>query len=159
MKSVFLLLGSNLGNRESNLSRAVDSISQEAGEVLQQSFLYETAAWGKTDQPAFYNQAVEIETDLQPEKLLRTLKSIEQKTGRTSAEKWSARVIDIDIIFYGNEIYKSETLIIPHAFIQDRKFVLEPLNEIAADFLHPVLNLSVRELLARCADELKVTKL
>lgn len=158
MRNVFLLLGSNLGEREKNLSRAIELIGQKTGNVLQKSGIYETAAWGKTDQPNFYNQAIEIETDLLPEKLLDTVKKIEVEIGRKNAEKWSERIIDVDIIFYGEEIFKSETLSIPHAFMQDRKFVLEPLNEIASTVVHPVLKRSVGALLHDCSDALSVSR-
>ena len=159
MKNVFLLLGSNLGDREKNLSRAIELIAEKTGEIAAFSGIYETAAWGKTDQPNFYNQAVEIETELSSEKLLAELKKTEAEIGRKNAEKWAARIIDIDIIFYGSEIYQSETLTIPHAFMQDRKFVLEPLSEIAPDFVHPILGQTVKELSKSCADNLDVVRI
>ncbi|HEY0262691.1 MAG TPA: 2-amino-4-hydroxy-6-hydroxymethyldihydropteridine diphosphokinase, partial [Chitinophagales bacterium] len=145
--------------REKNLSRAIELIAERVGTIIQQSFIYETAAWGKTNQPNFYNQAIEIETQLLPEKLLSAIKKIEIEMGRENVEKWSARIIDIDIIFYGNEIYESEILTIPHAFMQDRKFVLEPLNEIASNFVHPILKKTVGELLQQSTDDLPVMRI
>lgn len=156
MNTVLLLLGSNLGDKCQNLSSASQLIAENIGKITRQSSIYETAAWGKTDQPIFYNQAIEISTILPPETLLSELKKIEQKTGRTQAEKWSARIIDIDIIFYENVIYQSETLTIPHAFMQERNFVLAPLNEIAPDFSHPILQQTVSELLKKSPDKLGV---
>lgn len=159
MKTVFLLLGSNLGDRQKNISRAIELISKNVGQVLQQSSLYETAAWGKTDQPIFYNQAIKVATQLSPEKLLQAVKKNEQEIGRTVDEKWSARIIDIDIIFYGAELFHSNELVIPHPFMHERKFVLAPLNEIAPDFIHPVLQKSVHELLKKCIDSLEVKRI
>lgn len=159
MKTVFLLLGSNLGDKRKNISRAIELISENVGHVIQQSSLYETAAWGKTDQPSFYNQAIEVATRLTPKKLLQMVKKNEQEIGRTVAEKWSARIIDIDIVFYGKELFRSNVLVIPHPFMQERRFVLAPLNEIAPDFIHPILQQSVRTLLEKCKDTLEVKRI
>lgn len=159
LKEAYLLLGSNLGEREKYLENALKSITQKVGRVFAISATYETAAWGKTDQPSFLNLAVGIETHLTAFKLLETVLNIESSLGRIRHEKWGARLIDIDIIFYGDEIVnEGDALIIPHPEMHRRKFVLEPLNEIAANFKHPVLKKSVSEILTTLTDSLTVEK-
>lgn len=155
---VFLLLGTNLGDRTSNLKQAADAIDQEVGEIKKASSVFETSAWGKTDQPAFLNQALEISTTLDAEKVLSKLLSIEEQLGRTRKEHWGERIIDIDILFFGSEIHNSPRLQIPHPQLGNRKFTLIPLNEIAPNFVHPLLKKTVRELLSDCADPLSVEK-
>ena len=140
-EEVYLLLGSNVGDRDSNLSRAIERISQSAGELLKVSRIYQTAAWGKIDQASFLNQAVYINTAHAPLELLTQLKNIEKEVGRVSTEKWGPRVIDIDILFYGSEIIQDPQLQVPH-----------PLAEVAGDFMHPVLRKSVSALLTECPD-------
>ena len=157
-KPVFLLLGTNLGDRLSNLKQATHYIEQEAGNLKKASSVFETSAWGKTDQPAFLNQALEISTALEAEQLLSKLLSIEEQLGRKRNEHWGERIIDIDILFFGNEIYTSPHLQIPHPQLGNRKFTLIPLNEIAPDFVHPTSKKTVRELLAVCPDPLSVEK-
>ncbi len=159
MEGVFLQTGSNLGDRIANLSSAAQQIEQACGQILRQSSVYQTAAWGKVDQPDFFNQVIEINTALSPEALLHTVLAIEQHMGRIRKEKWGERSIDIDILYYGYQIVEGATLSIPHKGIASRRFVLSPLNEIAPDFIHPVLLLSNEALLAACTDSLPVKRL
>lgn len=153
MDKVYLLLGTNEGRREQNLSAAIALIAQNCGNVLQSSSLYETEAWGLKEQQAFLNEAVAIETSLPPLELLLVLKKLEKEIGRKETIKWGPRVIDMDILFYGNEIVNEEELKIPHPFIAERKFTLVCLNEIAGDLVHPVLKKTIKDLLKDCKDE------
>lgn len=158
--TAYLLLGSNLGDKLKNLSIAVELISRTVGEIKQKSGYYETAPWGKTDQPAFINQAVALATDLQPIALLDRLLAIELQMGRQRKEKWGERVIDIDIIFFDDEvIIHNNRLTLPHPQLQYRRFVLEPLNEIASDYEHPILKKNVYSLLCDVADNLEVKRI
>jgi 2-amino-4-hydroxy-6-hydroxymethyldihydropteridine diphosphokinase len=154
----YLLLGSNLGDRKLMLQAARTRIEVLAGPVVASSALYETAAWGKTDQPSFLNQALAIDTTLEPTLLLTTLLAIERSMGRIRAEKWDARPIDIDILFYDDQVIQRADLVIPHPAMAERRFVLEPLNEIASEFKHPESGLTVNQLLEQCADPLEVRK-
>lgn len=159
MENVYLLLGSNENDRFRNLERACYWISLLGGKILKQSALYETEAWGLKEQNAFINQAVLIETFLTPKQLLLHLKGIEKEMGRVETVKWGPRVIDIDILFYGNEVVDMEELKVPHPFLHERRFTLAPLNEIATELVHPVLNKTVEELLQQCNDTSLVKKL
>jgi 2-amino-4-hydroxy-6-hydroxymethyldihydropteridine diphosphokinase len=149
---VFLGLGSNLGNREENLLKAQKLINKKVGKVHSKSSIYETAAWGITEQNAFLNQVLEIETVFSPDAVLHLLLKIEKNMGRIREIKWGERSIDIDILYFNNEIISTENLAIPHPFIQERKFVLLPLCEIAPVFIHPKLKQSNLELLEKCQD-------
>jgi 2-amino-4-hydroxy-6-hydroxymethyldihydropteridine diphosphokinase len=156
MNNVYLLTGGNLGDRKANLLQASNLIEQSAGCLVARSGIYETAAWGMTDQDAFLNQVLLIQTPLVSHKLLQTLLSIEEQMGRKRGAKFGPRVIDIDILFYNNEIIKSIDLTVPHPEIQNRRFVLVPLNEIAFSLIHPVFNKTINQLLVECKDPLKV---
>ncbi|QNF31434.1 2-amino-4-hydroxy-6-hydroxymethyldihydropteridine diphosphokinase [Adhaeribacter swui] len=158
MFTAYLLLGSNLGNREDYLFQARNLIGDRLGEIKQQSGIYETAAWGVENQQAFLNQVLAIETPLAPEELLREINFLEAELGRVRRVRWGARVIDIDILFYGNVVLQTQRLTIPHPELQNRRFTLVPLTEIAPDFIHPVLGLSSQQLLAQCPDTLEVKK-
>jgi 2-amino-4-hydroxy-6-hydroxymethyldihydropteridine diphosphokinase len=158
MNHAYLLTGGNLGDRAENLQRAKQLISVKAGKVLKASGVFETAAWGKTSQPDYLNQALLIETPLSARELLETILRVEKQLGRLRQEKYDARIIDIDILFFNDEIVKMPDLIIPHPHIQNRRFVLVPLLEIAAGFLHPVLLKTVDTLLKECPDPLDVKK-
>ena len=159
MNTAYLLIGGNLGDRKMNLQQATTYISEQCGHVLQLSSLYETAAWGKTDQPPFLNQAVKISTKLNAKQLIRKLLKIEITMGRIREEKMGPRIIDIDILFFNNEILELRFLKIPHPEIQNRRFALVPLAEIEPTLLHPVLKKSVVQLLDTCPDKLEVKKI
>ena len=157
-KTAFLLLGTNLGDRKKNLSVARNTIDVEVGTIIKASSIYQTAAWGKTDQPDFLNQALKVETTLSPNGILEKILKIEQGMGRRRDEKWGERIIDIDILLYEKEIVHSLRLTLPHPQLQHRRFALEPLAEIAGTEIHPTLALTVRAMLEQCADTLKVSR-
>ena len=159
MNKAYLLIGGNLGNREENLSKAVDLINEQCGNITKTSSLYETAAWGVTEQPSFLNQALEISTSLNAKQLMRKALAIEKTMGRVRKEKFGPRIIDIDILFYENEVHDLSFLKIPHPELQNRRFALIPLAEVASTLRHPVLKQSISELLAKCPDELNVNKI
>jgi 2-amino-4-hydroxy-6-hydroxymethyldihydropteridine diphosphokinase len=159
MKGKYLLLGTNQGDRMNNLKVAAGFIERQAGRILLQSSVYETEAWGYHDQPSFYNQVLAIETTLPPENLLDLVKAIEKEMGRTGRVKWRERLIDIDILFYENDIINTGNLVIPHPEIQNRKFALVPLCEISAEEIHPMLGKTNRQLLDETTDQLKVNKI
>lgn len=158
MNEVYLLTGGNMGNRLVNLQQASRKIKKQAGIVLKKSEVYETAAWGLTDQNPFLNQVLLVSTSLPPEELLQTLLRIEQELGRKRILKMGPRIIDIDILFYNNEIIATPGLTVPHPQIANRRFVLTPLNEIAPGFVHPGLQKTIKELLEICPDKLEVKK-
>ncbi|MEJ5226793.1 2-amino-4-hydroxy-6-hydroxymethyldihydropteridine diphosphokinase [Thermodesulfovibrio sp.] len=147
MNLIYLSLGSNLGDREKNLDTALSELKNEGIVILKKSSIYETAPWGYEKQPAFLNMAMEGLTLLEPYDLLKLIKEIENKMGRKKTIKYGPRVIDIDIIFYNNIILNSEVLTIPHPLMHKRDFVLKPLCEIASEFIHPELKISVKKLL------------
>jgi 2-amino-4-hydroxy-6-hydroxymethyldihydropteridine diphosphokinase len=138
---------------------AREFIGKEIGNLIAKSKIYETAPWGKTTQPHFLNQALEIESLLSPKELLVKVKSIEQALGRTRLEKWGERSIDIDIIYFGDKVIDSSDLVIPHLHLTERKFVLVPLAEISPEFIHPILQKTNTELLKECNDILDVRRL
>lgn len=156
---IFLSLGSNLGDRNQNLVTARALVEVKAGKIVKASAVYVTAAWGKTDQPDFYNQVIEIESILSPDDLLRTTLEIEETMGRVRTEAWGARTLDIDILLYGNVTVERENLTIPHPRMNYRKFTLVPLAEIAPEVIHPIEQKSIRELLTTCTDTLDVSAL
>jgi 2-amino-4-hydroxy-6-hydroxymethyldihydropteridine diphosphokinase len=158
MNKAYLLTGSNLGDREQFLATARSFINEQCGTIVTASSLYETAAWGKTDQPSFLNQALELETSLNARQLIRRVLKIEKTMGRIRKEKYGPRLIDIDILLFNNEKHNYQFLKIPHPEMQNRRFALLPLAEIAADIIHPVLNKNIHELLKECKDELPVKK-
>ena len=159
MNKVYLLTGGNIGNRLDNLRIACSLLEQYCGKIIQRSLIYETGAWGFKDQPDFYNQVLCITTDLQPEALMNKLLMIEEKMGRKRDIKMGPRTIDLDILFFNDEIINKPHLIIPHARLHERRFVLVPLAEIAPEFIHPFFNKTVLELLLECTDELNVNKI
>jgi 2-amino-4-hydroxy-6-hydroxymethyldihydropteridine diphosphokinase len=159
-KTVYLLLGSNLGDRRSIINAAVKRIEGQIGLLVSHSSWYETAAWGNEDQPSFLNIAIGITTNKEPAELLTEALAIEEALGRIRKDRWGARMIDIDIILYGDEIIDLEDrLQIPHPRMQDRRFVLEPLAEIAGTVQHPILQQNILTLLSNLNDNLAVTKL
>lgn len=158
MNRSYLLIGGNEGDRIAQLATAIAHISASAGTVKRTSAVYETEPWGKSDQPWFLNQALELETGLDAASLLAVLLGIEEKMGRRRSEKYGARRIDIDILFFNDAIVREPGLVIPHPEMASRRFVLTPLDEIASDHIHPVLCRSVRELLLACTDQLEVKR-
>ncbi|HJS54411.1 MAG TPA: 2-amino-4-hydroxy-6-hydroxymethyldihydropteridine diphosphokinase [Chitinophagaceae bacterium] len=158
MTRAYLLIGGNLGNRKENLLQARTLINEECGPVTKTSSIYETEAWGITDQPSFLNQALEISTSLNARQLLRKILRIEKSMGRRRKEKLGPRVIDIDILLFEDEIHELRFLKIPHPEMQNRRFALVPLAEINSELQHPVLKRSIAELLEECPDNLEVVK-
>lgn len=156
MTNAYLLTGSNEGDRIQWLKDAVIHINKDCGDVVQQSAVYQTAAWGLEDQPAFLNMALHIRTELAPQELLNAINNIENHLGRQRTVKWGQRTLDIDILFYDNQIVNTPKLTIPHPHIERRRFALLPLNEIAPDLIHPIGKKSVSQLLEECPDQLPV---
>jgi len=159
MKTAFLLTGGNLGNRLQNLERAASLIEENCGDILQLSSVYQTAAWGFTNQPDFYNQAIALQTLLQPDVLMQALLDIEKIMGRERSFKMAPRIIDIDILLIGELAYQSQLVTVPHPRLSERRFVLTPLAEIAGNIIHPVFHKTINELLVDCKDELTVHKI
>lgn len=159
MNRLFLGLGCNLGNRFKNLGDALKAIELAVGTIVKKSSVYETKAWGKNNQPDFLNMAVEVMTDFVAEDVLNRIQKIETDLGRIRIEKWGARTMDIDILFFNTEKINTNRLIVPHPLMAERKFVLLPLAEIAEEFLHPSLQKTIAHLLLNCKDELDVIKL
>jgi len=147
MHIAYIGIGSNLGNREENCERAINLLMKNEITVTKRSSMIETEPWGVKDQPKFINMAVETETGLKPDALLRLLKKIEVEVGRLPASHWSPRIIDLDILLYDDTIMKTSDLEIPHPHMSERIFVLKPLAEIAPDKIHPVLGKSIKNLL------------
>jgi len=156
MTGIYLLLGTNIGNRSKNLERARELLVSNGITIRRESNIYETAAWGKEDQEPFLNQVVEVETGKSPQRMLFIANMIEKEMGRERFEKWGSRLIDIDILYFGDIVFEDENLFIPHAEIQNRRFTLAPLAEIAPQFLHPKLKKTQSQLLAECPDPLAV---
>lgn len=158
--TAYLLLGGNLGNREANLKQAIQLLNDKIGKVIAFSSLYETAAWGKTDQPAFLNQAVAVQTNLSAVEVLDLALSIEQELGRVRKDKWGERLIDIDLILFGDQVINiPDKLQVPHPHMQHRKFVMEPLAEIAPEVVHPVLGQTILLISRNINDPLEVKRL
>jgi 2-amino-4-hydroxy-6-hydroxymethyldihydropteridine diphosphokinase len=159
MFSAYLGLGSNLGVKEQNLELAVSMIEQEVGQISKKSSIYQTEAWGVENQDNYHNIVVEINTKLLPLKVIEKVLEIETKMGRVREQKWESRIIDIDILLFENFIISTDHLHIPHLFLEKRNFVLEPLNEIIPDFLHPKLRKSIAQLLAESTDKSWIKKI
>lgn len=182
MNEVFVLLGSNRGDRAGCISRAIEMAEVSAGKIIRKSSLFETEPWGFEDPTPFLNQVVEIDTKLSPEELLEQLLTIEVKLGRirpfegcgcgiptsSSMDKepggkespaYAGRTIDLDILFYGQRLVFTDNLMIPHPRLHERQFTLVPMHEIAPDFIHPLLKRTISVLLHECKDQAKVIKI
>jgi 2-amino-4-hydroxy-6-hydroxymethyldihydropteridine diphosphokinase len=159
MNKVFLITGGNIGDRKKNLELAASSIEKNIGHIVKSSSIYETEAWGNTDQDSFYNQIHIVKSQLSAKEVLCKILQIEKEMGRIRTIKNAARIIDIDILFFNNEIINNSILTIPHKEINNRRFVLMPLQELAPDLIHPVLKMSISKLLSISKDPLSVTRL
>jgi len=159
MTKLYILLGGNLGDKKRIFSDVSTLLNERLGKISSQSAIYETEPWGFESPDLFWNQVLELSTNLSPEEVLAQTQQIETELGRIRKEnQYSSRLIDIDILFYGNQIINQENLTIPHPRIQERKFALIPLCEIAPELIHPVFQKNIRQLLAESTDPLKVEK-
>ncbi len=158
MNKTYLLLGSNIGDSKKQLATAVKHINNEIGEVTRLSSLYATAAWGNKNQPDFLNQVLVLETKLTAQQTIKRVLSIEKRMGRIRTVKNAPRIIDIDILFFNKSVIKEKHLVVPHPEIQNRRFVLVPLNELSPNLKHPVFQQSIHYLLQNCKDTLNVKK-
>jgi 2-amino-4-hydroxy-6-hydroxymethyldihydropteridine diphosphokinase len=156
---VVLLLGSNMGDSIVCLNTAIHYIENRISPIIMTSSLYKTAAWGKTNQADFYNQVVAIKSSFTPDEILTITLDIEKQMGRERIEKWAERVIDIDILFYGDDIIDNPNLKVPHPYLHVRRFTLVPLQEILPQFIHPIFNKTIDKLLDNCSDTCKVEKM
>ena len=159
MNNIFLITGGNIGDRKKNLKAALGLIESEIGKIIKSSKIYETDAWGITDQKSFYNQVHIVESDFSAQEVMKKILKIEEEMGRVRTIKNAARIIDIDILFFNEDIVNQQNLTIPHPQIINRRFVLSPLNELASNMIHPVYKKNIHELLAMCKDELKAKPL
>jgi 2-amino-4-hydroxy-6-hydroxymethyldihydropteridine diphosphokinase len=160
MNKVFFGLGTNLGNRKTNLRKAIEMIGEHIGKVLKSSSIYETAPWGFDSEDDFLNMVVLVETTLTPLELMKKIVTIESMLGRErNQDRYSSRIIDIDILLYDDLILNENGLKIPHPLMHERRFVLVPLNELAPELIHPVKGKSIRVLLEECRDRSEINKL
>ena len=156
---IFVLSGCNIGDRIQQLSHASDLLQDMGFKVKKHSMIYESAAWGPIKQQDFLNQVLQVSTNLGPHELLEKLLETERAMGRLRTQKWGPRIIDLDLLYYNQEIIRSKDLTLPHPFIPERRFTLMPLDEIAPDFVHPVLKKDQRTLLEECPDSSRVKPL
>ncbi|GJM29996.1 MAG: 2-amino-4-hydroxy-6-hydroxymethyldihydropteridine diphosphokinase [Cyclobacteriaceae bacterium] len=156
MAGLYLLLGTNLGNREENLKMARVLLISNVGPLVRSSSVYISEPWGMNNVPAFLNQLLLLDTDSSPLDILKQILLVESKMGRTRQSGYQSRIIDIDIIYYHQQVIDHPDLTLPHPRIKERKFVLKPLVELAPDFIHPVLQLTNQQLLDQCPDRLSV---
>ncbi|MEN9350225.1 MAG: hypothetical protein RL372_1203 [Bacteroidota bacterium] len=158
MNTAYLLIGGNLGDRAAYLQMAQTKIADTCGNITNTSSIYETAAWGNTSQPSFYNQAIVVSTTLSPEALMDQLLSIELEMGRVRDQKYGPRTIDLDILMIDGLVFNTEKLTIPHPQMHNRRFALLPMVEVAPTLKHPLLDQSIEDLLQNCPDTLDVQK-
>ena len=157
MSKVVLLIGGNLGNRYDNIIKTCDLIESNIGDIIKKSKIYETEAWGFESEKSFLNQVLIVNSNYTPQQCLNKINKIEEQLGRVrGSEKWISRTMDIDILFYNNEVINTDDLTIPHKHISERLFTLKPLNDLLPDYIHPVNKNTVSELLNRCVDKSKV---
>jgi 2-amino-4-hydroxy-6-hydroxymethyldihydropteridine diphosphokinase len=158
MNVTYLCLGGNIGDRKTSLYQALLLISQQVGEITTQSNIYETEAWGVENQQAYLNLCIKVETMLSGQELIMQLLNIEQQLGRerTIGASYEPRTMDIDVLFYNQDIINTPKLVVPHPRLHLRKFVLIPLNDICSSYVHPVLNEPIHNLLNRCEDRMEV---
>lgn len=154
----YLSLGTNVGNKKENLINAINYIA-EGSEVIKKSSLYKTEPWGNKNQEEFINQVIYVKTKKSPQELMSFLLETEKRMGRERIEKWGPRIIDLDILFYDEEIIKENDLVIPHPHITERKFILIPLIEVSKRLKHPVTKQSIEWHLKTCADKNKVVQI
>lgn len=157
MNIVYLLLGSNKGDRYKYILLAQYYINKHAGNIIKTSAIYVTEPWGKSNQPKYLNQALILQTDKSPFQLLQVLQKIEKILGRTNKHNYASRTIDIDILFYNDIIFQAKNLQIPHPRLHRRNFTLQPLLELNKSYTHPIYNKSIEELANICNDTLKVS--
>ena len=158
MNKIYLLLGSNQQDPQKQLGLAQKSIIKKIGHIKRKSAIYQTAAWGNTNQPDFLNQVVIVQTKLNAMQSMQTILSIEKEMGRLRTVKNAPRIIDIDILFFNKEVIDYKELTVPHPQLQNRRFVLVPLNELSPNFKHPVLKKNIHQLFIHCPDKLNVKK-
>lgn len=154
--NVFLLLGSNIGNKKTQLENAIQLIRKLCGTVKRVSSTYQTEPWKVEGQEDYLNVAIELETTHTPDTLLKQIKQIEKALGRQSREKWAPREIDIDILFFGRKVIKQKELQIPHPHMHERNFAILPMMELSPDFVHPTLNMSMEDLYEKSTDQNEV---
>ena len=159
MHTAYLLIGGNLGNRSENLDQAIELIEKTCGSIVSKSSIYETAAWGLTEQPDFLNQVLVLQTKLEPENLMKQLLFIEEAMGRIRSIKMGPRTIDLDILLMEGIIVTTELLTLPHPALPKRRFALLPLSEVAPELIHPVEKKAISHLLKDCTDTLDVQKI
>ncbi len=158
MNNTWLSLGSNEGDRVLWMQKAIDLLSESCGTIVEKSSMYETAAWGLSSQPDFLNMVLQLQTEKTPQELLTKIHTIETTLGRQRDIKWGPRTLDIDILLYNQDMVELPGLTIPHPYLQDRRFTLAPLAQIAPEYVHPQLNKTIRQLLIECPDKLEVHK-
>lgn len=157
MATLYLLLGANLEDPKKQLAAAVQAIQEQIGKIVQQSSIYITESWGTEEkQPDYLNQVLAVQSEWSAQEVLQKTQHIEEKLGRVRHKKWEARVIDIDILFYEDAIIDLPNLKIPHPLFQERNFAMVPMNEIAPNYIHPVFNKNITELLRESSDDLAV---
>ncbi len=159
INGIYLLLGSNLADKRVNIQRAFDLIDLKIGKIILKSSLYETEPWGIKDQNNYLNQVLKVKSQCSPKSLLEKCNEIEIIIGRKRSKKWGERLIDIDILYYDDLVISDNELIIPHPEIQNRRFTLELLVELAPDLIHPILQKDQKQLLLECTDPLWVKKI
>lgn len=159
MNKAYLLTGSNEGDRHSHLKKVAEHLENAVGTIIQRSSIYETAPWGKPDQPNFLNQALLLSTSLDAVSMMGLILQIELIMGRKRMEKYGSRIVDIDILLFNHEVRDDPDLKIPHPELSNRRFALVPLDEISPSLKHPLLHKTIHVLLQECPDKLDVKKI